>query len=83
MRQMEYIGMIESDGHLSLPNTVRDQMQLKPDQVVRVTILMDEPEEEETDSAIKCFRSMGKNAEPGRLAEASVRHDEYLYGNRK
>ena len=80
MKQTEYMGVVEQDGHLSLPETVRDQMCLKADQMVRVTLVITETEEPDADAALEHWRAMGRNARPGRLREASERHDEYLYG---
>ena len=80
MKQTEYMGVVEQDGHLSLPKTVRDQLRLEADQIVRVTLVMADSEEPETDAALEHWRAMGRNARPGRLKEAAARHDEYLYG---
>lgn len=33
-----------------------------------------------TDAAWDVFRSLGDDAQPGRLADPSVQHDRYLYG---
>ena len=79
MKQTEYVGVVERDGHLSLPKTVRDQMHLEPDQIVRVTIVMSDTEEPPAHVALDCLRSMGQNAARGRLSDASTRHDECLF----
>ena len=80
MKQTEYMGVVEQDGHLSLPETVRAQMCLKADQIVRVTLVINDTEEPDTDAAFAHWRAMGRNARPGRLKEVAERHDEYLYG---
>lgn len=79
---MEYVGIVERGGHLSLPETIKDQMCLKPDQVLRVTIVTNDCVEQIGSSAMECWRSMGRDAKPGCIKDASTKHDEYLYGRR-
>jgi hypothetical protein len=46
MKKTEYMGVVERDGHLSLPDAVRKRLRLKPDQTLRVTLVVIEPDED-------------------------------------
>ena len=82
MKQAEYVGVVEADGHLSLPEAVRDQLHLRSEQVLRVTIVTTETDEAINPSALDCWRSMGRDAATGRVRDAAANHDKYLYGSR-
>jgi hypothetical protein len=77
---IEYIGEILPDGHLSIPDEVRKELdQYETDDLkITITIL---PSDEKRGWEI--FRQMGRNAESGTLPNASVDHDKYLYGKSK
>ena len=80
MKQAEYIGEVMKDGHLSLPESVREQLDLEPLTLVRVTIAVPETERADAREAWKLFQQMGQDAVPGRLTDTSTDHDSYLYG---
>ena len=80
MRHAEYVGEVLGDGHLSLPESVRKQLDLHPSELVQVVISVPEPDREDVQEAWELFRRMGQNAGAGRLANASSDHDRYLYG---
>ena len=79
MKQVEYIGEVMEDGHLSLPESVRKQLDLQSAELVQVTIAVPELDREEVQDAWELFQQMGRNAVPGRLPNASTDHDHYLY----
>jgi hypothetical protein len=53
MKAYEYYGEILPDGHLSIPENLRDK--LKPDSKVRVTLLLDDDEKAWDELAISQF----------------------------
>jgi hypothetical protein len=80
MKVIEYIGKILPDGHLSIPEEIRKELELYKSGDVRVTITVDPIDEKR---GWEIFRQMGRNAESGTLPSASVDHDKYLYGKLK
>ncbi len=80
VRQEEYMGEVLNDGHLSLPEEVRQRLSLKPLSVVKVVITLTPPETASTNDAWNLFRSMGRSAEPGMLDKSAEDHDRHLYG---
>ncbi len=79
VRQEEYMGEVLNDGHLSLPEGVRQRLSLRPLSVVKVVITLAPPETESTNDAWNLFRSMGRSAEPGILDKSAEDHDRHLY----
>ena len=79
VRQEEYMGEVLIDGHLSLPDVVRQRLSLKPSSVVKVVITLTHPDTKSTNEAWNLFRSMGRSAEPGILAKSAEDHDRHLY----
>jgi len=77
---IEYIGEVLPDGHLSVPEDVRQTLASTPHTHVQVTIRLLESETEEIEAAWAAFRQLGQDAAPGCLRDASVNHDRYLYG---
>jgi hypothetical protein len=82
MKQAEYVGEVLADGDLSLPESVRKELNLQTSARVRVMISVPETDPEEVKAAWILFQQMGREAVPGRLPDAAVRHDEYLYGGK-
>ena len=80
VRQEEYMGEVLVDGHLSLPDGVRQRLSLKPSSVVKVVITLTRPDTESTNEVWNLFRSMGRSAEPGILEKSAEDHDRHLYG---
>jgi len=80
VRQEEYMGEVLTDGHLSLPEEVRQRLSLRPSSVVKVVITLTRPEIESTNDAWNLFRSMGRSATPGIMEKAAEDHDRILYG---
>ncbi len=80
MKQVEYLGEVLADGHLSLPGEVKEKLALKPASQVQVVLAVPEAKGEETDEAWDLFRQMGHDSEPGKLSSPSDKHDLYLYG---
>jgi hypothetical protein len=80
IKQEEYMGEVLNDGHLSLPEGVRQRLSLMPSSVVKVVITLAHPETESTNDAWNLFRSMGHSAKPGILEKSAEDHDRHLYG---
>lgn len=80
MKQAEYMGEVLEDGHLSLPESVRQQLGLEPSAVVQVSVTVPEANPANVQEAWARFRQMGKNATSGKLSNVSTDHDQYLYG---
>jgi len=79
VKQEEYIGEVLSDGHLSLPDAVRQRLSLVPASIVKVLITLENMEKENTTNAWNLFRSMGRTATTGKLKNSAEEHDHYLY----
>ena len=75
-----YISEVLPDGHLSVPEDVRQTLASTPHTHVQVTIRLLQSEAEQLEAAWTAFRQLGQDAAPGRLRDASVNHDRYLYG---
>jgi hypothetical protein len=84
---IEYEGEVLPDGNLPVPQAVRQQLAATPHTVVRVIIQILPPPQipaaEQLEDAWEAFCQLGQSLDPGRLPEASVRHDEYLYGKKR
>ncbi len=83
MRHAEYTGEVLEDGHLSLPEAVRKQLNLQPAELVQVVISVPENRKTAAEDAWNLFRAMGQNAVSGRLKNASTEHDRYLYSSER
>ena len=79
-RVIKYIGEVLPDGHLSVPEEVRQTLAATPHTRLQVTIRLLRPEAKQVQAAWTVFRQLGQDATPGRLSDASVHHDRYLYG---
>jgi hypothetical protein len=83
---IEYESEVLADGNLPLPQEIRQQLAATPHAAVRVTIQILLPLQtsvvEQREEAWDAFCQLGQSPDPGRLPEASVRHDEYLYGKK-
>ena len=79
VKQEEYIGEVLSDGHLSLPDVVRQRLSLVPSSIVKVVITLENMEKESVTNAWNLFRSMGRSATTGKLTNSAEEHDRYLY----
>ena len=80
MKVIEYIGKILPDGHLSIPEEIRKELELYESDDVRVAITVDSRNEKR---GWEIFKQMGRNAEHGKLPNAAEDHDKYLYGKAK
>jgi hypothetical protein len=80
VRQEEYMGEVLNDGHLSIPEGVRQRLSLSPSSVVKVVITLTTPETENAKDAWNLFRSMGHSAQPGIFEKSAEDHDRHLYG---
>ena len=74
---IEYIGEILPDGHLSIPDEVKDELELHKSNSLKITLTFLSSDEKR---GWEIFRQMGKYAESGTLQNASEDHDKYLYG---
>ncbi|MBM3235897.1 hypothetical protein FJZ31_06315 [Candidatus Poribacteria bacterium] len=94
MKVIEYIGEVLPDGHLSIPDEVRRELDLSPHCNVKIIInvetshVLNEADHEITAEQIgqkgwEVFRRLGKDAIGGKLSNASTNHDKYLYGKEK
>ena len=79
-RVIEYVGEVLPDGHLSVPEEIRQTLAAAPHAQVQVTIRLLQPEVRLAREAWEAFRRMGQDAGPGRLPDAAAQHDRYLYG---
>jgi hypothetical protein len=77
---IKYIGEVLPDGHLSVPEEVRQTLASMPHTRLQITIRLLQPETAEVQAAWTALRQLGQDATPGRLSDASVHHDRYLYG---
>ncbi len=57
----------------------RLQVIVRPGEI-RILPVRDESERQESSKGWEVFRSLGRDAQPGRLPNAAVEHDRYLYG---
>ena len=84
---IEYEGEVLPDGNLPIPHEIRQQLAATPHAAVRVTIQILPPLQtsavEQDEEAWDVFCQLGQSPAPGHLPEASVRHDEYLYGKKR
>jgi len=84
---IEYEGEVLPDGNLPIPQEVRQQLAATPHTMVRVIIQILPTSQtiaaEQREDAWEAFDQLGQSLEPGRLPDASVRHDEYLYGKKR
>ncbi len=80
MKVIEYIGKILPDGHLSIPEEVKKELESYSFDTVRVTIAVDSINKRK---GWEIFKQMGRNAEHGKLPNAAEDHDKYLYGKEK
>lgn len=76
---IEYVTQLLPDGHLSIPEEVRQALTVTPEMQVQVTIKLLQPEETLERNAWELFRRLGQNAAPGHLPDASTKHDQHLY----
>ena len=78
MASARYVGQVLKDGHLSLPETARDQLRLAPGAQVQVVVqtLDEEPLPEDAYGPLRAMIGIGK----GGTADGAVNHDKYLYG---
>lgn len=83
---IEYEGEVLADGNLPIPQDIRQRLAATPHAAVRITIqilpTLQTPVLEQTEDAWAAFVQLGQSPDPGHLPEASVRHDEYLYGKK-
>ena len=77
---IEYVGEVLPDGHVSIPEEIRQTLAASPHAQIQITIKLLQSDEERQQEAWEVFRRMGQDAKPGRLQDASIHHDRYLYG---
>lgn len=82
MKQAEYVGEVLGDGHLSLPEAVREELGLQPSARVQVVLSVPEADSEAVREAWELFQEMGRDAAAGCLPNAATEHDRYLYGRK-
>ena len=73
-----YVGIVLSDGHLSLPDEVIRELGLESGQRVEVTVRASDELDQLPDDAYAPLRKLIGLAQTGRT-DAAERHDEYLY----
>ena len=76
---IEYVGEVLPDGHLSMPEEVRQTLAAVPHTQLQVTVRLLQPDAAQVQAAWRVFRQLGQEAGPGRLPDASTQHDRYLY----
>ena len=72
---IEYIGEVLPDGHLSVPEEVRQTLASVPHTRLQITIRLLQPEAAQIQEAWMAFRQLEQDATPGRLLNAAVHHD--------
>jgi len=82
-RVIEYIGEILPDGHLFVPEEIRQVLASASYTQLQVTLRLLQPEGEQVQEAWEAFRQLGQDAVAGRLPDAAVAHDRYLYGKER
>ena len=60
----------------------RLQVVVRPGEI-RILPVPDEAERPESPKGWEVFRSLGRDAQPGRLPNAAIEHDRYLYGKER
>ena len=80
---IEYIGEILPDGHLYVPEEIRQLLASASYTQLQVTLRLVQPEEEQVQAAWEAFRQLGQDAVPGHLPDAATSHDQYLYGKER
>jgi hypothetical protein len=60
----------------------RLQVVVRPGEI-RILPVRDESERQESSKGWEVFRTLGRDAQPGRLSNAAVEHDRYLYGKER
>lgn len=80
MKVIEYIGKILPDGHLSIPEEIRKELELYKSGDVRVTLTVDPIDAQKGWEALM---QLIENAGNSGLSDVSEKHDEYLYGKAK
>jgi hypothetical protein len=60
----------------------RLQVVVRPGEI-RILPVRDESERQESSKGWEVFRSLGRDTQPGRLPNAAVEHDRYLYGKER
>jgi hypothetical protein len=76
---IEYVGEVLSDGHLSVPEEIRQALAAEPHAKIKVTIRLLQSTREQTQEAWEALYRLGHDAEPGQLRDAAADHDRYLY----
>jgi len=76
-KTIEYIGEILPDGHLSLPDYVKEELAQYEFNNLSVTITVITKSDEQRGWEV--FRQMGRNAGSSGLSDVSENHDKYLY----
>ena len=66
-KEIEYVGEILDDGHLSVPEELRHALELVPNVQLQVTIRIVQPDIEQSQAAWEVFRRLGQDAKPGCL----------------
>ena len=82
-KTIEYIGEILPDGHISLPDEIMGKLDLVSHNKVKVTITLDIPQASDEKKGWDIFKLLGRDAADGKLTNASVNHDKYIYGKEK
>lgn len=78
MKEIECIAKILPDGCLAVPENIRKKFGSHTH--VKVKLALDTPSRLDPQKGMQIFKSLGKDAVPGDLPDASTKHDEYLYG---
>lgn len=82
-RVIEYVGEVLPDGHLFVPEEVRQVLASASYTQLQVTIRLLQPEAEQVQAAWEAFRQLGQDTVPGHLSDAAVSHDQCLYSKER
>jgi len=79
-KTIEYIGEILPDGHLSIPDEVKKELDRYETNDLKITItILPSDEKRGWDALIQLIDNAGSSG----LSDVSEKHDKYLYGKSK
>jgi len=79
-KTIEYIGEILPDGHLSIPDEVKKELDKYETNDLKITItILPSDEKRGWDALIQLIDHAGSSG----LSDVSEKHNEYLYGKKK
>ena len=81
LKVVEYVGKLLPDGHLSIPEEIRKELDVNLSLKIAITLVY--PHVSDEQKGWEAFRNLGRAAIGGKLSNASEKHDQYLYGKER